>query len=162
VAAAILPPSKLSLLFLTTDLSLIAAWAGQLDPAIVHLGAAPELLSPADTAIPKSRLSGPLIMRSIPVVGETSIALARSYEGIAVSCSWTAIGHPIGRLALSECRMIGRSAGASMSKFRHLLSWPGVLDRIMSSRRSALYGLPASIQKPRPTGTGLTRRIWTE
>jgi phosphoribosylanthranilate isomerase len=83
VAAAILPPSKLSLLFLTTDLSLIAAWAGQLDPAIVHLGAAPELLSPADTAILKSRLSGPLIMRSIPVVGETSIALARSYEGIA-------------------------------------------------------------------------------
>ncbi len=31
----------------------------------------------------KSRLSGPLIMRSIPVVGETSITLARSYEGIA-------------------------------------------------------------------------------
>ena len=43
VAAAILPPSKLSLLFLTANLSLITNWAGQLDPAIVHLGAAPEL-----------------------------------------------------------------------------------------------------------------------
>jgi phosphoribosylanthranilate isomerase len=31
----------------------------------------------------KSRLSGPLIMRSIPVVGETTIAFARSYEGVA-------------------------------------------------------------------------------
>lgn len=83
VAAAILPPSKLSLLFLTADLSLIAEWAGQLDPAIVHLGAAPELLSLDDTAMLKARLSGSLIMRSIPVVEKTSIALARSYEGIA-------------------------------------------------------------------------------
>ncbi len=83
VADAILPTSKLSLLFLTADLTLITEWAGQLDPAIIHLGSAPELLSPDDTAMLKSRLSGPLIMRSIPVVGETSIALARSYHGIA-------------------------------------------------------------------------------
>jgi phosphoribosylanthranilate isomerase len=81
--AAAIPPSKLSLLFLTADLSLIEQWGRQLNPAIVHLGAAPELLSPDDAAMLKSRLPGTLIMRSIPVVGETSIALARSYEGIA-------------------------------------------------------------------------------
>jgi hypothetical protein len=46
VAAAVHPPPKLSALFLTADLSLIEKWARQLRPAIVHLGAAPELLSP--------------------------------------------------------------------------------------------------------------------
>ena len=51
VAAAILPPSKLSLLFLTAELRLITEWAHELDPAIVHLGAAPELFSPDDTVI---------------------------------------------------------------------------------------------------------------
>jgi phosphoribosylanthranilate isomerase len=79
IAINIIPPSKPSLLFLTVDLSLIAEWAVQLNPAIVHLGAAPELLSPDNTAILKSKLPGPLIMRSIPIVGETSIELARSY-----------------------------------------------------------------------------------
>lgn len=83
VAGAILPPSKLSLLFLTADLTLITQWGRQLNPAIVHLGGAPELLSSDDAAMLKSRLPGPLIMRSIPIVGETSIELARSYEGIA-------------------------------------------------------------------------------
>jgi phosphoribosylanthranilate isomerase len=83
IAAAILPPSKLSLLFLTADLLLIEQWGRQLNPAIVHLGAAPELLSPDAAAMLKSRLPGTLIMRSIPVVGETSIKLARSYERIA-------------------------------------------------------------------------------
>jgi phosphoribosylanthranilate isomerase len=83
VAASIIPPSKLSLLFLTADLTLITQWAGQLNPAIIHLGAAPELLSPDNTVMLKSRLPGTLITRSIPVVGEISIAIARSYEGIA-------------------------------------------------------------------------------
>ena len=31
-------------LFLTTDISLIEEWARKLQPAIIHLGAAPELL----------------------------------------------------------------------------------------------------------------------
>jgi phosphoribosylanthranilate isomerase len=83
VAAAIVSPSKFSALFLTADISLIETWARALQPAIVHLGAAPELLSPRDAATLKSRLPGMLIMRSIPVVGEASIAIAQSYEGIA-------------------------------------------------------------------------------
>jgi phosphoribosylanthranilate isomerase len=83
VAAAIVPPSKLSALFLTADLSLIERWALQLQPAILHLGAAPELLSPDGAATLKSNLPGMLVMRSIPVVSEASIAIAQSYDGIA-------------------------------------------------------------------------------
>jgi phosphoribosylanthranilate isomerase len=83
VAAAVSPGSKVSALFLTADIALIEDWAGQLGPAIVHLGAAPELLSPDRTAALKSRLPGISIMRSIPVVGEDSVALARRYDGIA-------------------------------------------------------------------------------
>jgi phosphoribosylanthranilate isomerase len=83
VAAAIVAPSKFSALFLTADISLIEEWARQLQPAIVHLGAAPELLSTDAASALKGRLPGTLLMRSIPVVGEASIDIARSYEGIA-------------------------------------------------------------------------------
>lgn len=40
VATAVVQPSKLSVLFLTADISLIDQWARQLQPAIVHLGCA--------------------------------------------------------------------------------------------------------------------------
>lgn len=83
VAAAIVPPAKVSALFLTADLILIETWARVLRPAILHLGAAPELLSPSGVAALKERLPGAVIMRSVPVVDEHSIAIARSYEGIA-------------------------------------------------------------------------------
>jgi phosphoribosylanthranilate isomerase len=83
VAGGMVPPSQFSALFLTADLSLIEKWARELHPTIVHLGAAPELLSPRDAATLKGKLPGLLLMRSIPVVGEASIAIARSYEGIA-------------------------------------------------------------------------------
>jgi phosphoribosylanthranilate isomerase len=83
VAAAVLAPSKVSMLFLTADISLIEKWARELQPQIVHLGAAPELLSPDDSATLKAKLPGMIIMRSIPVVGDESITIARGYEGIA-------------------------------------------------------------------------------
>src|SRR5947199_957244 len=83
VAAAVVPPSKVSALFLTADISLIEQWARKLQPAIVNLGAAPELLGPGDAASLKRKLPGMLLMRSIPVVDEASITIARSYEGIA-------------------------------------------------------------------------------
>ena len=83
VAAGIITPSKFSALFPTADISLIEQWARQIQPAIVHLGAAPELLGPQAAATLKRNLPGLLLMRSIPVVDGTSIAIARSYEGIA-------------------------------------------------------------------------------
>jgi phosphoribosylanthranilate isomerase len=83
VGAAIMPGSKFSALFLGADIALIEAWARNLRPDIVHLGAAPELLSPTQTAMLKRNLPGMLMMRSVPVVTEESIEIARSYDGIA-------------------------------------------------------------------------------
>ena len=83
VAAAILPTAKFSALFLTADISLIEEWARELRPAIVHLGAAPELLSPADAARLKRKLADVAIMRSVPVTGDESLAIARGYDNIA-------------------------------------------------------------------------------
>lgn len=53
------------------------------DPDIIHIGAAPELFSPAATAVLKTRHPALRVMRSIPVVDSDSIAIARAYEGIA-------------------------------------------------------------------------------
>jgi phosphoribosylanthranilate isomerase len=83
VAAAVLSPSRVSALFLTAALAVVETYVRALRPAIVHLGAAPELLSPADAASLKSKLPDTLLMRSVPVVDEQSITLARSYEAIA-------------------------------------------------------------------------------
>src|SRR5437764_262023 len=67
IAGVVRPPSKLSALFLTADVSLIEQWAQKLQPVILHLGAAPELLGPDDVAVLKRPLPGMLVMRSIPV-----------------------------------------------------------------------------------------------
>jgi phosphoribosylanthranilate isomerase len=83
VASAVLPPGKVSALFLTADVSLIEDWAAQLGAPVIHLGAAPELLSPDRTASLKRKLPGRLVMRSLPVTGEESVTLARLYDGIA-------------------------------------------------------------------------------
>jgi phosphoribosylanthranilate isomerase len=58
VAAEVLPPSRVSALFLTADLSAISKGVGELHRSIVHLGAAPELLSPGDVAALKIQTAG--------------------------------------------------------------------------------------------------------
>ncbi len=83
VAAAIAPGSKVSALFLGAEVALIGQMAKALAPAILHLGAAPEKLSVEAAAKLKSSLPGIALMRSIPVTGEESIALAQSYDGVA-------------------------------------------------------------------------------
>ena len=83
IAAAILPPSRLSALFLTDNISLIGEWVRRLRPPIVHLGAAPELLPPSQVAKLKESLPDILIMRSVPVSGEESIVIAKSYCDVA-------------------------------------------------------------------------------
>jgi phosphoribosylanthranilate isomerase len=83
IGAAIAPPSKFSALFLTSDTSLILSWVRELQPSIVHLGASADLLSVRDVVILKRMLPGIRIMRSIPVFGEESVAIARSYVGVA-------------------------------------------------------------------------------
>jgi phosphoribosylanthranilate isomerase len=83
IAATIVTPARFAALFLTARAALIVEWARMLKPAIVHLGAAPELVEPAEVAMIKAALPDSLIMRSVPVYGEASVEIARSYEHIA-------------------------------------------------------------------------------
>jgi phosphoribosylanthranilate isomerase len=83
ISAAIRPPSKLSALFLASDLSFVLGAVRELAPPLVHLGAAPELVTPEQTLDLKRAVPGVLVMRSVPVTGPESIAVAAAYEGIA-------------------------------------------------------------------------------
>ena len=89
VGAAIAPPSKFSALFLAPDIPLIVTWVRKLNPSIVHLGASAELLSPNDVCMLKQMLPGIVVMRSIPVFGDESVSIARSYADVADFCSST-------------------------------------------------------------------------
>jgi len=111
IAAAIVPPAKFSALFLSPDISLIAEWAGELRPSILHLGASPEALSPQGVAILKKKLPGMQIMRSIPVSGEESLALAQSYERVSdflMLDSCRSVDHKIGALGVTHDWNISR------------------------------------------------------
>jgi phosphoribosylanthranilate isomerase len=83
IAAAITPPAKFSALFLSADLSRIESWTRELHPSIIHLGAGPDLLLPTHVAMLKQKLPDSVIMRSVPVSGDESVAIAQSYEGLA-------------------------------------------------------------------------------
>jgi phosphoribosylanthranilate isomerase len=83
IFAAIPAGSKASALSLSHDVDLIVRLTAVLLPDILHLGAAPRHLSPAQLRTVKAGFPKVSLMRSIPVVDESSIALARSYDGIA-------------------------------------------------------------------------------
>lgn len=83
IFAQIRPQAKTCVLSLSDDLELIGRIAGALLPDILHLGAAPERLSPGQLRTLKTAFPRTSLMRSIPVVDESSIGLARAYEGTA-------------------------------------------------------------------------------
>jgi len=83
IFAAIPSGSKASLLSLSHDVNLIVRLTAALLPDILHLGAAPQYLSPAQLRTIKAEFPQVSLMRSIPVVDESSIALAGSYDGVA-------------------------------------------------------------------------------
>jgi phosphoribosylanthranilate isomerase len=83
IFAAIPSGSKPSALCLSHDVDLIVRLTAALLPDILHLGAAPQYLSPAHVRILKAEFPQVSLMRSIPIVDENSIALARSYDGVA-------------------------------------------------------------------------------
>jgi phosphoribosylanthranilate isomerase len=83
IFAAIPAGSKASALSLSHDVDLITRLTAALMPAILHLGAAPQHLSPAQLRTLKRKFPKVALMRSIPDVDESSIAIARSYDGIA-------------------------------------------------------------------------------
>ena len=83
ILAAIPSDSKASALSLSHDVDLIVRFTAALLPDILHLGAAPQHLSPEQLLTLKAEFPQISLMRSIPVVDESSIALARSYDGVA-------------------------------------------------------------------------------
>lgn len=111
IGSAIIPPSKFSALFLASDISLIAAWARELRPSLVHLGASAELLLPEDVALFRRMLPGTPVMRSVPVFGEESIAIARGYVDVAdflLLDSYRATDEQIGALGVTHDWRISR------------------------------------------------------
>lgn len=70
-------------LSLSPDLGEIARIIEQAGPDIIHLGAAAERLGASESAEVKRGYPGIRLMRSIPVVDESSIAFAKAHEGIA-------------------------------------------------------------------------------
>jgi phosphoribosylanthranilate isomerase len=83
ILSAVPTHSKGSVLMLSSNVSLIEGIARELTPAILHLGASTDLLKPHDISALKERLQPLTIMRSIPVIDETSVAIAKSYQDIA-------------------------------------------------------------------------------
>jgi phosphoribosylanthranilate isomerase len=83
IFSVIPPTAKGVALVLSADVRLVEHVVSELKPAIVHLGAASDLLMPPAVQQLKRRCSALTVMRSIPVVGDESIGLALSYEGIA-------------------------------------------------------------------------------
>src|ERR1700745_3703630 len=74
IFAAIPSDSKSSALSLSQDVDHIVRFAASLLPDILHLGAAPQHLSPKQLLTLKAKFPQISLMRSIPVVDESSVA----------------------------------------------------------------------------------------
>jgi phosphoribosylanthranilate isomerase len=83
ILRAVLPPSKASVLCLSADIGLIERIVLSLRPPILHLGSSTDLLTPEHVWQLKKKFESLRIARSIPVVDEESISIAKSYDGIA-------------------------------------------------------------------------------
>src|SRR3974390_3722727 len=75
--------SKGLALLLSADVRLVGQIISELKPAIVHLGASSDLLTASAVQQLKQRYGTLTVMRSIPIVDDESIAIARSYDGVA-------------------------------------------------------------------------------
>jgi len=111
IAASVRGPSKLCALFLSSDMARVAAAVRELKPAVVHLGAAPELVGPEQVVELKRTIGSVPVMRSVPVSGWPSVAIAQSYEGIAdfvLLDSYRADDRQIGALGVTHDWRISR------------------------------------------------------
>ena len=70
-------------LSLSRHLEEVCEVAAETRPDILHLGTVMEALQPRDLRMIKQRFPGIVLMRTIAVIGEESIALAKSYVGVA-------------------------------------------------------------------------------
>ena len=118
IAAAIRPPSKLSALFLSSDMALVICAARKLEAAVVHLGAAPDLVTREQVLKLRQALPGVLVMRSVPVTGPESMALATLYDGIAdyiLLDSYRASDKQIGALGITHDWSISRQSAERLA-----------------------------------------------
>jgi phosphoribosylanthranilate isomerase len=83
ILAAVPAGARRVALSLSGDLDWIARVVAETAPDIIHLGAAPERFTPADARALKRRFPAVPLMRSIPIIEAGSVALAKSYEGVA-------------------------------------------------------------------------------
>ena len=83
IFSAIPASSKGVALLLSADVRFIEHVISELKPTILHLGASTDLLTPSTVRELKKQCRSLIVMRSIPVVGEESIAIAKSYDGVA-------------------------------------------------------------------------------
>ena len=83
IFSAIPSSSKGLALLLSADVRPVEQIISELKPAIVHLGASSDLLTASAVQQLKQRYGTFTVMRSIPIVDDRSIAIARSYDGVA-------------------------------------------------------------------------------
>ena len=83
IFSAIPSSSQIVALLLSPDVRVIEHIVSELKPAILHLGASSDLLTPSAVLQLKKRCGILTVMRSIPVFDDKSIAIARSYDGVA-------------------------------------------------------------------------------
>jgi phosphoribosylanthranilate isomerase len=162
IGAAIEPLSKFSALFLTGDISLIASWVRELNRSIVHLGASAELLSPKDVASLKRMLPGIVVMRSIPVFGDESVAIACSYVGIAdflLLDSYRSEDKQIGALGVTHDWSISRRI-VDLARVPVVLA--GGLGPDTSQKQSEPPVQPVSTPRRERIGTDRIPRTWNE
>lgn len=117
IFSAIPASAKGVALSLSADIGLIERVVAELKPAILHLGAASELLTPAAVRQLKKRCGAVTLMRSIPVVDAKSIAIAQSYDGIAdmlLLDSHRPGDRQIGALGVTHSWEIDRAIGESV------------------------------------------------
>ncbi len=75
--------AKMVVLSLSYNLEEISELIKETGPDILHLGTVPERLSPDDVLKLKQQFPELKIMRSIPIIDEKSIELAKQYEEVA-------------------------------------------------------------------------------
>jgi phosphoribosylanthranilate isomerase len=83
IFSAVPSHSKGIALLLSSDLEFIKRIVSDLIPAIVHLGASTDLVTPSMVKELKKQCGPLTVMRSIPIIGVESIAVAQGYDGIA-------------------------------------------------------------------------------
>lgn len=82
ILAAISAPSRGSALSLSDNLDHIVKIILELDPDILHLGASTELLTPEDVILLKRDFPDLKLMRSIPVLDQRSVDIAKAYDRV--------------------------------------------------------------------------------